>query len=97
MAKKKPAKIKSVWDKSSWPWYVMLQVNDTTLQGLWFNKSHGGRGVGIGSSSYYTSDTFSNQYDSMAEAKEHTMQLAREGYWGEVIREAVTGETNEDS
>ncbi len=69
MAKKKPAKIKSVWDRSTWPWYVKLQVSGTTLQGLWYNKKYGGRGVGIGSSTYYTSDTFSNRYDSMIEAK----------------------------
>ena len=88
----KPAKIKSVWDKSTWPWYVTLQVNGTTLQGLWYHKSYGGRGVGIGSSSHYMSDTFGKRYESMAEAKEHTMQLAKEGYWGEAVQLAVTGE-----
>ena len=87
MPKKKPAKVLHKREGN----FVMLQVNGTTLQGLWRELT------GERNRIYYRSDTFGRQYGSLSEAKEHTLELAKEGHFGEVFQLAVTGDSDEDS
>lgn len=83
----KPAKIQTKWDGD----YASLQVNGTTLQGVWRRRTYTGRGF-IGASVFYDSDTFARRYTSIAEARAHTLDKAKQGYWGEAIQKAVTGD-----
>ena len=57
--------------------FIMLQMNGTTLQGVWV-RSHKGK-------KYFQSDTFGREYASLAEAKKHTQDLAEAGYWGQRV------------
>ena len=55
--------------------FIMLQLNGTTLQGLW-RKSYG-----------YKSDTFNRQYKTILDAKVHTAYLVNMQYFGECFTE----------
>lgn len=71
------AKIKTKWDND----FCLLQLQGNTLQGIW-RKSNRGQ-------VYYKSDTFTCEYKTITEAKEHTATLAKEGYWGEHIKQLI--------
>lgn len=54
--------------------FIALQIGGNTLQGLWRKRG------------LYMSDTFTNYYKSITEAKRHTQKLAEDGYFGDVIK-----------
>ena len=60
--------------------FFMLQLNGTTLQGVWRRCGNG--------QTWYESDTFGREYTTLTEAKQHTEQLAKEGYFGKTFKEA---------
>jgi hypothetical protein len=48
----------------------MLRYKNNTLQGIW-RRTHGGY-------VYYVSDTFSKNYETITEAKKHTLIVCKE-------------------
>lgn len=66
-------RIKTIRDDNSD--LIMLQIGGNTLQCI-LKKTRG-------RISWYESDTFSDYYSTIKEAKEHTWKLLTSGYFGE--------------
>ncbi len=63
-----------VMPRSNW---IALQINGNTVAGIWKKKDKLG--------TYYESDTFGRMYKTIAEAKAHTLEMAKAGRWGRVV------------
>lgn len=62
--------------------FIMLQLDGNTLQGIWKRSFRG--------EVYYESDTFGRSYKTITEAKNHTRELAVDGYFGDSAKKCLT-------